>query len=116
MPRWTVFVFFIIAWMLGVFLGGIIEQTTIGDEEVSSLQALLTFNVIDIEWFAQGPWNILPKVTFPWFEHFWDAVLWDFALFEGAFGQFVKFVFWAVTIGFLAVVGWSLAKLIRGGG
>lgn len=112
MPRWTLFTFILTAWMLGVIIGGMIEETTLGGEEVTLLQALVTFNIVQINYFhgvIPYPWP-----NGEWFSALGAALAWDFALFEGPWSQYIKWAFWGVSGGIMIVMAGWLLSLIRG--
>lgn len=110
---------FLIA-LLAAVLGGVIEGAPPGaSEDVNMLQTLMApiENFATIEWFAQGPFNPIPKVTFPWTDAFFHAVFFDTALFEGFYGGLVKWGLWAL-FGIPIVIGlgmWVIG-VIRGSG
>ena len=101
MPRWIVFGFLIGVWILGILLGGIIEKTYFGGAETTVLQAVVTFDVWNPEW-----WGPLTTI-----------LLWDFALFESPIGQLIRYVFLGVLSAGVAIwaIIWAIGT-VRGSG
>lgn len=104
---WIVFV--ICLFLLGAFLGGIIEGSVgIGEGEVATIETLKTFDVFTIHWF--GPLPI------PWFNgEYWtalmDVLFWRTPLFATGIMSYIKYIFWAISIGVIMTV---IVKLTRG--
>lgn len=114
MPSWTVFGFFFISWILGIVIGGMMETTYIGEEEVSALSTLMSLDVM--VW--KTAFGLIP---YPWFNTEWlgallGAMTWDYAVFSSSAGQLIRFLFWGLSGGMMVVVLVRLMGLIRGSG
>ena len=113
MPSWTVFAFFLAAWLAGVILGGIIEGTTPGAEHTSVLQTLISFDMFEWRWTMGIP--------HPWFDTEWlrsvyKSLTWDFALFNNTWGTWIRGFMLCASAGVAMKVLYQLMRLIRGGG
>jgi len=100
---------FLLLWLFVSIVGGITTMTQFGTEQVSALEAVMTFKVFDFG----GALLIFNK---DWLNAFGTMVTWDFGMFEGSFAVYVKYFLWTISAAFVFIPGGAwLAARIRGG-
>lgn len=106
--------------LLATILGGIMTASSVGEEEESMLQTIMSplenfARFTGITWVA-GVFPF-PKVEFPWLSAMWNAITLDTALFEGIWGQYVKWALWMYFgVALIFGLGMWLVGVIRGSG
>ncbi len=110
----TVFLVF----LLVAIVGGVTAETWIGEEEVSVFETFMSFNFVDFDSIKLvDNLNPFDAISFPWFSAMWTTVLWDYPIFEGTYGQLIKYALWAFfSLPIVIGLGMWAAGLARGSG
>jgi len=113
MPSWTVVAFFMIVMLIGLLLGGIAQGISLADEDLSFVQTLLSFDVLDIKWAGPFPY---PWLNSDYLSAMTGLLTWNYSFFDFGFGTWIRALLMALSAGFSVIMVLQLARLIRGGG
>jgi len=97
--------FFVFTWFTGTMFCLFIEGSFIGDEEVTIMNALTGFNLLEVS--GSGLWTV-PKLIGGFFTvGIPKLIAWDYGFFEGDLNIFRWMVLFPLSAGFV----WGLASI-----
>jgi len=113
------FVAVLLIGLLATILGGVLTATSLGADEESDLQILMSpvENLIQFKVVWVGGAFPLLIPTLPWLGALWNTLTFQSPLFENTAGQYVQWTLW-LGFGVVIVIGLGmwLITVIRGGG
>jgi len=85
--------FFVFLFVVGTVLGLVIEDSTIGAGQQSTLNSLLVWQQIQ----SEESWGFLRIVALipDYFASLWSAMIWDFSFLSGGVATYIKWFVWA---------------------
>lgn len=107
------------SWFIGLFMlfgmlqliSGVIEMTTLGEGEVSTLQALMTAPVVDLSNPISALTSVM-SVGWDYLGNLWDVFWFNYSFFQGQWLLVKYIVFIPISIAMII----SLVMMLRGVG